>query len=145
MAFFALALTVSGHSSLATDPDTVHRLGYLTFDTPSVHAPYAAAFDKGLAEAGYIEGKNVIVERRFTTNDSSAIRNTLADLIGLRVEVLVTESTIVALAAKGATRTIPIVTFSGDPVAAGLVASLGHPGGNVTAISTLGRGITGKR
>jgi putative ABC transport system substrate-binding protein len=145
VAFLVLALIFGLRFAFATDAGAVHRIGFLTRDAPAIHGPYAAAFGKGLAEGGYIEGRNVIVERRFTEFDPGAIQRLLAELMRLEVEVLVMDSTPAALAAKDATRTIPIVTLSGDPVAAGLVASLGRPGGNVTALTTMGPGIVGKR
>jgi putative ABC transport system substrate-binding protein len=143
-ALIPLALAVNVQSSLA-DVGTVHRIGYLSFATAAedelLHVPFA----KGLAEGGYIEGKNLVVERRFVPNDPSRIPGMLAELIALRVEVLVTVSTVASVAAKNTTSTVPIVAVSGDPVGAGLVTNLGRPGGNVTALTTLARGLAGKR
>jgi putative ABC transport system substrate-binding protein len=144
-ALVALALTVNVNLALAADAGAVRRVGFLTIDTPAMHANYATAFAKGLAEGGYIEGKNVIIERRFAANDLRAFPSLLADLIGLNVEVLAADATPPALAAKQATRSIPIVAISGDPVGTGLVESLSHPGGNVTALASMGPNIIGKR
>jgi putative ABC transport system substrate-binding protein len=138
-----LVITLVVSSSLAADPPSVRRIGYITIDPPREHGPMASAFSKGLAEGGYIEGKDVIVERRFGT--PGVTQALIADLMALKVEVLVADSTPAALAAMSATRTIPIIALSGDPVAAGLVASLPHPGGNVTGVSTLGSGLASKR
>jgi putative ABC transport system substrate-binding protein len=141
----ALAFTVAIGANALADPGTPRRIGFITTDTPSDHAPFAAAFRRGLADGGYVDGKNVIVARRYAFRGHASIKTQISELISLRVEVLVTDSTPQALAARDATRSIPIITISGDPVAAGLVKSLAHPGGNITAISTLGPGPAGKR
>ena len=143
--FIVLAATPYPSTSLASDAGAVRRIGFLASENPPDHVPFAAAFRKGLAEGGYIEGKNVIVERRYSVRDASPIPGLVAELMRLRAEVLVTDSTRAALAVRETTSTIPIVTISGDPLGAGLVASLGRPGGNVTAISTFGPGPAGKR
>jgi putative tryptophan/tyrosine transport system substrate-binding protein len=145
MLLAATAFVAATCAPVYADTGPARRIGVLTTDTPRDHAPFAAAFRKGLAEGGYLEGKNVVVERRFALEGLPSIQAQLVDLLSLRVEVLVTDSTPQALAAREATRTLPIVTISGDPVAAGLVNSLGHPGGNITAVSTLGPGPAGKR
>jgi putative ABC transport system substrate-binding protein len=141
--FIALVLTGEAFSSSQAGAGTVRRIGYITTDPPAKHAPFDAAFRKGLAEGGYTEGKNVMIDRRY--GSPGAIESHVRDLIHLGVEVLVTDSTPNAVAAKEATQTLPIITISGDPVSAGLVASLRHPGGNVTAVSTLASGLASKR
>jgi putative ABC transport system substrate-binding protein len=95
-------------------------------------------FLKGLAEAGYVEGRNVAIEYRLEVR-YEPLPGIVSDLVGRRVAVIVANSTTAALAAKAATQTIPIVfRIGGDPVASGLLPSLARPGGNVTGIATLG-------
>ena len=104
------------------------------------------AFLEGLHELGYAEGKNVTVERAFAGWNSERLRELAADLVARKVDVLVTFSTTAALAAKQATVTIPIIAIGmADPVVDGLVASLGHPAGNVTGTSFLGPELVAKR
>jgi len=145
LAFIAIALTLGMHllpSAVASDS---LRIGYLTMHPTAVHAPFAAEFRNGLRAGGYIEGQNVTIEWRFAANDPAAIPGLISELIRLRVDVLVADGTQVALAAKRATRTIPIVAMSSDLVGMGLVADLAHPGGNVTGLTLMSQGFTGKR
>ena len=130
----------------AAQPVAARQIGYLTLDPADVHAPFAAAFRQGLRERGYIEGQNIAIEWRFAGNDPSRLAGLAAELIRLRVEVLVADGTQAALAAKRATSTIPIVVpSSSDLVAAGLVASLARPGGNVTGLVLMSPDLVGKR
>jgi putative ABC transport system substrate-binding protein len=105
------------------------------------------AFLKGLAEAGYVEGRNVVIEYRSVGPNNQGLPPVLSDLIGRRVAVLVVvNNTAAALAAKAATQTIPIVfRIGGDPIASGLVASLSRPGGNITGTTSLGGPLGAKR
>ena len=106
----------------------------------------AQAFRRALLSAGYSEGSDVVIEWRAADGDYGRVPELVADLVQRKVDVLVVESTIASQAAKRATSTIPIVmTTSSDPVAQGLVASLGRPGANVTGLSSLGADLNKKR
>jgi putative ABC transport system substrate-binding protein len=97
------------------------------------------AFRQGLAELGYVEGRNLVIEYRSADDRTERLGDLAVELVRLKVDVIVTRGTPAALAAKQATRTIPIVmASSGDPVAEGIVASLARPGGNVTGLHIIG-------
>ena len=118
-------------------------IGYLT---PETDVNFAAAFRAGLSETGFVEGRNVAIEYRFAFNDYSRLKDLAADLERRRVSVIVATGGAAALAAKAVTSTIPIVfSTTGDPVQSGLVASLNHPGGNITGITTLGVEVAAKQ
>src|SRR5713226_3207160 len=114
----------------------VSRIGYLGSSSPSLEPHYVEAFRQQLRELGYIEGQNVASEDRWAEGQDDRLPDLAAELVRLRVDVIVTTGTPGTLAAKQATKTIPIVmASSGDPVQSGLVASLARPGGNVTGLS----------
>jgi putative tryptophan/tyrosine transport system substrate-binding protein len=127
----------------------VLRIGYLSPGTgdPSYQVPYRVGpFRRGLRELGYIEGQSVIVEYRYAGASRERLAEFAAELVKLRVDVIVTASTPGALAAKRATSKIPIVMVDpGDPVAAGLVESMAHPGGNATALTSFAPDLAAKR
>jgi ABC-type uncharacterized transport system substrate-binding protein len=103
-------------------------------------------FKRELRALGYVEGKNIAIDYRSTEGKRDRLPALADDLVRLKVDVLVTSSTIAALAAKNATRTIPIIFYTvTDPVAAGLVDSLARPGGNITGITDIGAVLSGKR
>src|SRR5262245_8704747 len=114
-------------------------IGYLSHGTPEGTAGFVAAVRKGLDQAGLVEGRNVASELRWARHDADRLPALAADLVQRRVAVIVTLDTVAAArAAKAATAEIPIVFALGtDPVQAGLVASLNHPGGNITGISSM--------
>jgi putative tryptophan/tyrosine transport system substrate-binding protein len=121
-------------------------IGYLGAGSPSPSAPFVAAFRQGLGESGYVEGQNVAIEYRFAEGRDDQLPVLAADLVGRRVDVIVTFGGGAPRAAKAASQTIPIVfALGGDPVAIGLVSSLARPGGNVTGVSWLGGELTSKR
>ena len=124
----------------------IFRIGFLDTSTASGSAVLVKAFLQELSNLGWIEGKNIAIEYRFAEQKFERLPELAADLVRLTVDVIVAASTGAALAAKSATATIPIVmTNSGDPVAAGLVASLARPGGNVTGNSGLSPQLNTKR
>jgi hypothetical protein len=118
-------------------------VGYLGAGTPETWANVVAAFRKGLAETGYVEGRNLAIEFRFAQNEFDRLPEWAADLVRRRPVVIVTPSSAAAtLAAKAETTTIPIVFSTGaDPVQTGLVASLNRPGGNVTGVNNMSGGL----
>ena len=117
----------------------IFRIGYLDSGTAAGSAVLVETFRRELTKLGWVEGKNITIEYRFAEQKSERLPELAADLVRLKVDLIVTQGTPVALAAKSATTTIPIVMASGgDPVGAGLVASLARPGGNVTGLSSLG-------
>jgi putative ABC transport system substrate-binding protein len=104
-----------------------------------------AAFSDGFRELGWVEGKNFVYEFRFADNRLDRLADLSAELVQLKVDLIVTIGTLAPLAAKRATSTIPIVMpSSGDPLGSGLVASLARPGGNVTGLSLMAPDIAGK-
>jgi putative ABC transport system substrate-binding protein len=110
------------------------RIGFI--QPGAFPADYREEFQKGLRQLGYAEGENIVVEYR-QAEGPKELRNRVAELVGLKVDVMVTWTTPATLAAKQGTKTIPIVAVSGDPVESGLVASLARPGGNVTGFAIL--------
>jgi putative ABC transport system substrate-binding protein len=124
----------------------IFRIGFLDPSTASGSAGLVEAFRQELGKLGWIEGKNFIIEYRFGEQKPERVPELAADLVRLKVDLIVVSGITAALAAKKATTTIPIVmTTVSDPVGAGLVASLARPGGNVTGFSTLSFELNTKR
>jgi putative tryptophan/tyrosine transport system substrate-binding protein len=122
----------------------VYRIGYLATVPPPAHL-WEALLD-GLRERGYREGRNLVFERRFSEGHAERFPELAAELVRLRVDLIIVITTPAALAAKHATQTIPIVMTSAiDPVGAGLVASLARPGGNLTGLSAVDLELSRKR
>ncbi len=145
LAAAATVLVLAG--SVAVQAQQAARVYRIGFVSPTAPGPTRLAFRQGLREVGYVEGQNVIVEARYAEGQPERFPELVAEMIGLKVDVLVVGSTLGALAAKRATTTIPIVaTGLIDPVASGLVASLAHPGGNITGVTfgIGGEGFGGK-
>ena len=121
-------------------------IGYLNVNSPGSAEPFAAAFQQGLGEAGYAEGQNVAIERRWAEGRYDRLSAMAADLVGRKVDVIVAGGTAAVIGAKDATSTIPIVFNIGvDPVAAGLVASFARPGGNLTGVAIMNTELMPKR
>ncbi|MBI2210333.1 MAG: ABC transporter substrate-binding protein [Deltaproteobacteria bacterium] len=124
----------------------VPRIGLLSPFSPSATALWHGAFRQGLREHGWVEGKNISIEYRYAEGKRDRLPELAGDLVRLKVDVIVAAVNTDALAAKKATRTIPIVVASaGDPVTLGLVESLARPGGNVTGLSQIAPELAGKR
>jgi len=124
----------------------VARVGYLIPSSEPLNAPMRDAFLEGLRELGYVDGRSVAIDARYADGDVERLPRLAAELVSRGVDVIVTAGDAGIRAAQQATATVPIVfAAAGDPVAAGYVASLARPGGNVTGLSMLGRGLSGKR
>ena len=129
----------------AQQPASPRRIGVLLVIS-SAESIEAQAFRQGLRDAGYVEGRDVVIEWRSANGDDNRAPELAAELVRRKVDVIVVETTPAAQAVKRATSTIPIVmTIVSDPVAAGLVESLARPGGNVTGLSTMGTELNAKR
>src|SRR5262245_7525898 len=123
-------------SARAQQPGKLPTVGFMVAGTPSSHGQWVAAFVQRLRELGWIDGRTVAVEYRWAEVRSERFAEIAAEFVQRKVDVIVTASTAAVLAAKQATSVIPIVfAATGDPVGAGLVASLARPGGNVTGLS----------
>jgi putative ABC transport system substrate-binding protein len=146
VALGASALTSPLASLAQQKPTKVSRIGLLSPFSPADATPWHNSFRSGLRDLGWVEGKNVSIEYRYAEGKSERLPDLAADLVRLNVDVIVTTITPDAVAAKNATRTIPIVmALAGEPVASGLVESLARPGGNVTGLSQMTVELGGKR
>src|SRR2546423_8609380 len=143
----ALALVVASLATEAQQPKNVHRIGTLSaLGTTPGRNPFVEAFLEGRRALGYVEGQHFVLEYRGAEGQFEGFPDLAAELVRLKVEVIVAQGTPAALAAKHATTTIPIVMVGvGDPVGSGLVASLARPGGNITGLSNLSHELVGKQ
>jgi putative tryptophan/tyrosine transport system substrate-binding protein len=133
-------------SAWAQQPAKIPRIGYVSgTGSQSDPGPYVEALRQGLRDLGYIEGKSFVIEYRGAEGKLDSIPSLVNELVQLKVDVLVVPILPAARAAKHATKTIPVVTVTGDPVATGLVDSLARPGGNLTGFATLTPNLSGKR
>jgi putative ABC transport system substrate-binding protein len=132
------------HLAEAQQAKKIPRIGYLS--GTGFEAPTIVEFRQGLRDLGYVEGKNILIEYRDTGVTQDRIPKLVADLVQLKVDVLVVSTGSTIRAAKQATKTIPIVMVTTeDPVATGLINTLARPGGNVTGLTLLTRDLSGKR
>ena len=143
----ALALFAAPLAAGAQPTGKVPRIGWLGGPTRESAQAYVQPFQQGLKDLGWVEGQNIVIEWRFAGGRTERLPDLAAELVRLRVDVIVAPSAPTVLAAKNATTTIPIVTVGGgDPVELKLAASLARPGGNVTGLtSTVGPEIAGKQ
>ena len=143
VAVVLLALAVTAE---AQQPARIHRIGILSPSSGSVFPARVEAFRQRLGELGYVEGKNIVIEYRYAEGKGERLPDLVAELVQLKVDVIVTASAGTTLAAKKASATIPIVFASAaDPVGTGLVSSLARPGGNITGLSLMAPDLDGKR
>jgi len=131
------------HLAVAQQPSKIAHIGYLSARAADERDE---AFRRGLRELGYVEGKHIVIDRRFAEGNADRLPELAAELIHLKLDLIVTGGNEATEAIKKATATIPIVTSgSTNPVGSGFVASLSHPGGNVTGLSLDAPGLSGKR
>ena len=140
------SLLIAARGPHAQQARKMPQIGYVGNSTLALEAALVEGFRQGLRERGYIEGKNIFIHYRWAEGKTDALPTLISELLALKVDVLVTSGTAAAVAAKKATMTTPVVLASaGDAVGTGLVASLAHPGGNITGISNLYTTLEGKR
>jgi putative ABC transport system substrate-binding protein len=146
LSVFAVVLVVAGPAAQAQQPKKVPRIGYLGAVSPSAVSARTEAFRQGLRELGYVEGKNIVIEWRSSEGKQDRLPSLVAELVRLKVDVIITAGPQSTRAAKEATVTIPIVMAqANDPLGNGFVANLARPGGNITGLSTLAPEISGKQ
>jgi ABC-type uncharacterized transport system substrate-binding protein len=142
----ALSLLTAPLAATAQQAGGTVTIGYLGNSSPSLEADLVDAFREGLRQLGYVEGQNLVIRYQWAEGQQERAAVLAQELVRLQPDVIFTAGTPGTLAAKHATQSIPIVTaIAGDPIAAGLVASLAQPGGNVTGLSTLATELEGKR
>ncbi len=146
--FFCLTLCATIYALCspvaAQQPTTLARIGILRLGSPP--DPLIDAFREALTKLGYLEGRNIVTDLRYTRGKEAQLRESAAELVRQKVDLIVAPGGTAARIAKNATKTIPIVvTAVADPVGEGLVSSLARPGGNVTGLSNLSPDLSGKR
>ena len=130
------AWTAVPGAAVAQLPGKVYRIGYIVVASPEEQTHLTKAFEDGMRDAGYVEGRNVVYERRFAHGDPARLPELAADLVKRAPDVIVTGANPVIGAVKQATSTIPVVMgISRDPVGAGFIASHARPGGNITGLA----------
>ena len=141
----SLSLLPAPFAAEAEQAARITRIGWLSLNLANSTAHLREAFLQGLRDLGYVEGRNVVIEYRDAEGKLERLPALAAELVALKVDVILAPASVHVLAAKQATRTIPIVFVnSGDPVASGLVTSLARPGGNVTGLSVVIADLVGK-
>lgn len=140
-----IAAVLVAHAASAQQGPKVARIGYLTASHAMDNDPLALAFLRGMEDLGYVQGRNIVFEKRAAHGRLEQLPDLAAELVRANVDVIVAPPTAAALAAVKATRTIPVVFMMvGDPVGAGLAASLSRPGGNATGVSNQSGDLAGK-
>jgi putative ABC transport system substrate-binding protein len=124
----------------------VPRIGFLGNSTAALEENLIGPFRDGLRDLGYVEGKNIVIEWRWAEGKYERFPALIAELIATKVDLIVTAGTPATIALKKATQTLPLVMIAvGDPVGSGLIASLAHPGGNLTGLTSISPELDGKR
>ncbi len=145
-AFLTLGLVAAPLVAHGQTAGKVYRIGVLDTSSMARNAVNMAAFRQGLRELGYVEGQHFVIEYRSPRSGATEFPDLAHDLVRSKVDVILTRGTAAVIAAKNATRTIPIVmTASGDPIGMGVVPTLARPGGNVTGLTTLSAEVSAKR
>jgi len=143
---FTLSVLLTPPATEAQQRAHLPRVGYLGTSSASLEPELVKAFREGLRDLGYVEGQNILIEYRWAEGNYQRFPDLVADLVNLKVDLILTAGTPGALAAKRATQTIPIVmAVTGDAVGTGLVSSLARPGGNLTGLTTMVPDLEGKR
>jgi putative ABC transport system substrate-binding protein len=146
LVLFLAALVAGSAVAEAQQPAKVPRIGFIFNTSPSANAARIEAFRQGLRELGYVEGKNIVIEWRHVEGKPDRLPAVAAELVRLKVDIMVTAGPAATRPAKEATSTIPIVMAQdSDPVGSGFVASLARPGGNITGLATLAPELSGKQ
>ena len=141
-----MAMGIMAARAVRAQQKAMPVIGFLNSGLPDTDLPFLAAFRQGLGDAGFMEGKNVAIDPRWAEGRYDRLPVLVGDLVSRKVDVIAAGGDAAVIAAKDATSTIPIVFFNGgDPLAMGLIASLAHPGGNVTGFSTFAAALLPKR
>src|SRR6266508_312796 len=143
---FVVVLLAVAVIAEAQQPKKAPRIGFLIGTSLSAASARVEAFRQGLRELGYVEGKNIVIEWRSADGKNDRLPALAAELVGLKVDIIVSSGPITTRSAREATSTIPIVMgFDNDPVGSAFVASLARPGGNITGLSNFSPELSGKR
>lgn len=143
---FALVLLAAPPRADAQAPAKARRIGFLGNTTPVLEANLVGPFREGLRDLGYVEGQNILIEYRWAEGKYDRFPALIAELIALKVEVIVTAGTPATLAVEKATTSVPLVMIAvGDPVGTGIIPSLSRPGGNITGLTSISPELDGKR
>ena len=141
-----LSLLAAPLAAQAQQAGKVYRVGFLGNSTAALEANLVGPFREGLRDLGYVEGRNILIEYRWAEGQYERFPTLIAELIALKVDVIVTAGTPASLAVKKAATSIPLVMVAvGDPIGTGLVASLARPGGNITGLTSIAAELEGKR
>ena len=142
----AVVIVAFVHLAEAQQPKKLHRIAFLLGGPSSFYSARIDVFKQGLKELGYVDGKNIAIEYRYAEGKADRLPALAAELVGLKVDVILATAIPSVLAVKKVSATIPIVLVGvSDPVASGIVASLSRPGGNITGLTLLAPELSGKR
>jgi putative ABC transport system substrate-binding protein len=143
--FITVVGVLAAPFAAGAQPGKIARIGYLSPLSAVTDSLNRGAFVQGLRDLGYVDGQNAVIEARYADGSSERLRSLAAEIVRLKVDVIVAAPTPAVRAVQQATRTIPIVAFSGDPVGESFIAGLARPGGNITGLSSTGAEIAAKR